>query len=195
MKDLMFKGKKVYLTKTVCEICRIKPSSIYNYTAETYKYSFLIKGEDYITLKDSLNKEKFLKENPGFNYGGYYRYSLPAIITLYYESAISKILKRKNRNINKYIQNKESNLSVQADNSEQENNKNNKISVDRSSIDLNLLINLLIQMELDNRQMSNKIVYLENKITELEKDLNNKLDYQEELQSMLTEYLTLKKGA
>lgn len=194
MKRLTFRGRNVYTSDEVADLCEISKSTLYNY-ASGIKNLSLIRGEDFITLNSEEGKE-FLRENP------HYKGAIKSKFSLYYDSAINKIIeyrdsssyisKRRNnlkqiisQQLDKKVENQYQQVESSKENFQEPSNK--EIVIDEpvfknqqsDQIDLNLVLNLLLRLDLENRNLKDRISSLEDKI--IEQNL------------LLKEYLTLRK--
>ena len=132
MKSLTFRGKNVYTSNEVADLCEISKTRLYRYSP-----AIITKGEDFVTLQSGTERKEFFNENPEYlnllNKRG--------LLSLYYDSAVDKIIDyreplahspkrvRTNRKLNKQSQEVETSLQ-----SEELKNKESVISDNQQAI-------------------------------------------------------------
>ena len=207
MKSLTFRGKNVYTSNEVVDLCEISKTQLYNYSSGSS--AIITKGEDFVTLQSGTEREEFFNENPEhlnlLNRG---------LLSLYYDSAVDKIIHyreswanspRRVRTNRK--QNQEVPTSLQ---SEELKNKefiisDNQQVISQSSINkeipeefnqresvcisnnyqLEILSRLVIRLDEDNKILNNRVFQLESELREIRKS-------NIELTKLLQEYISLK---
>lgn len=181
MKAFTFKGKEVYLASAVRGLLEISPSTLYNYSTSSFNNSrnrknFLIENEDFIKIQSISDKQLFLKENPNFDsIKEFNRVGLPGKFSLYYESALDKLISfrentrdygGKGHRRNK-VQSFSGNQTFQKTLLDKTQVFQKKDIIDSANIDLGLVMNLLLKLDLENRQLIDKVKILENQIEEM----------------------------
>lgn len=198
MKAFTFKGKEVYLASAVRGLLEISPSTLYNYSTSSFNNSrnrknFLIENEDFIKIQSISDKQLFLKENPNFDsIKEFNRVGLPGKFSLYYESALDKLISfrentrdygGKGHRRNK-VQSFSGNQTFQKTLLDKTQVFQKKDIIDSANIDLGLVMNLLLKLDLENRQLIDKVKILENQIEEMSN-----------LKELVHEYLMFKQVA
>lgn len=206
MKAFTFKGKEVYLASAVRELLEISPSTLYNYSTSSFNNSrnrknSLIENEDFIKIQSISDKQLFLKENPNFDsIKEFNMMRLPGKFSLYYESALDKLISfrentrdygGKGHRRNK-IQSFSDNQTFQEERVLESKGTvfdktqvfQKKDIIDSANIDLGLVMNLLLKLDLENRQLIDKVKILENQIEEMSN-----------LKELVHEYLMFKQVA
>ena len=211
MKKLTFRGKEVYTSEDVVNLCEINKSRLYGYVSGSS--AFLVRGEDFITLKSISEKEEFYKENPD---SGRFK----SMISLYYDSAVDKIIDYRehlmnsswsaraclnlNKNEEESFQLKEPEKPIVTSSSNQQINqevltattyeenseqfsKRRTLPNFNNSSQLEILSRLVIRLDEDNKNLNNRIFQLESELKEIR---NSNL----ELTKLLQEYISLKNG-
>lgn len=205
MKAFTFKGKEVYLASAVRGLLEISPSTLHSYTSTSSfnnsRKNFLIENEDFIKIQSISDKQLFLKENPNFDsIKEFNMMRLPGKFSLYYESALDKLISfrentrdygGKGHRRNK-VQSFSGNQTFQEERVLESKETvfdktqvfQKKDIIDSANIDLGLIMNLLLRLDLENRQLLDKVKFLENQIEEMSN-----------LKGLLQEYLMVKQVA
>lgn len=195
MKAFTFRGREVYLASSIKNLLEISSSILSNYSSISSRgNNHLIKEEDFIIISKFEERQEFLRENPEFDCFKEFNINrLPNKFALYFESALDKLISfrentrsygRKRFRKKKLVASEskieetsinqskiEDNLFVEKKESNSNElrtfQKEDKLEINSTNLNLNLVINLLLKLDLENRQLNERVQFLENQVKEM----------------------------